>query len=88
MKFGQLLAPECEVGAEVRCFHNVTNLVQCVDVDRCEKKNFADIRLEAFGESKVPKAVAVFKDAAPRPTVLQIETGLLDRTCSDGLSGT
>lgn len=64
LKFGQLLELECEGNAEIRYFYNVTNLLQCVDVDRSERNDFGDIRLEAFDESKVPKEAAVFKDPA------------------------
>jgi len=64
LKFGQLLELECEVGAEIRYFYNVTNLLPCVDVARSEKNEFGDIRLEAFDESKVPKEAAIFKDPA------------------------
>ena len=64
LKFGQLLELECEVNADVRYFYNVTNLLQCVDVDRSEKNDFGDIRLEAFDESNVPEDAAVFKDLA------------------------
>jgi hypothetical protein len=78
LKFGQLLEPKCEAGAGARCFCNVTNLAQCVDVDRLGKSDFGDIRLDAFDESKVPKEAAVFKDAASRPTVLRVETGFPD----------
>ena len=57
-----------------------TGRVQCVDVDRSEKNDVGDIRLEAFDESKVPKEAAVFKDAASRAN------GIADRDRASGLT--
>ena len=64
MPFGQLLELECEEGAEIRYFYNVTNIVHCVDAGKSQKNSFGDVLLEAFDESKVPDGAVVFKDPA------------------------
>jgi hypothetical protein len=91
LKFGQLLELECEAGAEIRYFYNVTNLLQCVDVARSERNDFGDIRLEAFDESKVPQEAAVFKDPATADLRIYANAAaaalIEQRSASAGLTG-
>lgn len=64
LRFGQLLELDCEGSGEIRYFYNVTNIVQCVDVDRSEKSTFGDVKMEVFHASLVPEEPAIFKDPA------------------------
>ncbi len=64
-KFGQLLELDCE--GEPRWFFNATKIVACVDKAKSEKFEDGGIMLEAFDESKAPKAAAVFKDPLTAP---------------------
>ena len=59
-QFGQLL--ELDVGGEVEWFYNVTNLVDCIDVEKSDKRPSGAISKEAFFEDKVPSGAALFKD--------------------------
>jgi len=67
-RFGQLLELHCP--GESLTFYNVTNLVDCVDVERSEKRRSGTIAMEAFDESNVPTEPAVFKD--PRMAAVRI----------------
>lgn len=61
-KFGQLLELDCEGTGEIRYFYNVTNIVQCIDVERSPKTELGDVKIEVFNESRVPSEASVFKD--------------------------
>lgn len=91
LKFGQLLELECDVGAEIRYFYNVTNLLECVDVANSDRNDFGDIRLETFDESKVPTEAAVFKDPATADLRIYVNAAaaaLIDElSTSAGLTG-
>lgn len=59
-QFGQLLELHC--GGEILYFFNATTLIDCIDVERSEKRRSGSIAMEAFNESNVPQEAAVFKD--------------------------
>ena len=59
-QFGQFL--ELDVGGSTEYFYNVTNLVDCIDPDRSEKRSTGVILKEAFREGATPSTAAVFKD--------------------------
>ncbi len=69
--FGQLLPVECrneggllgaDVGAsETHYFYNVTNIIDCIDVERSEKRG-ATIVKPAFVPQSVPQEPQIFKD--------------------------
>jgi hypothetical protein len=59
-EFGQFL--ELDVGGSTEYFYNVTNLVDCIDPDRSEKRSTGVIAKEAFRDGAVPSVAAVFKD--------------------------
>ncbi|MGN6527286.1 MAG: hypothetical protein ACTHL8_12945 [Burkholderiaceae bacterium] len=61
-RFGQLLLVQTAGGAEFRHFYNVTNLVNCVDVERSEKRETGALKTEVFYDINVPREAAVFKD--------------------------
>jgi hypothetical protein len=67
-RFGQLLELHCP--EESLTFYNVTNLVDCIDTERSEKRRSGAIAMEAFDESNVPIEPAVFKD--PRMAAVRI----------------
>ena len=69
-KFGQLLELHIEGDGETLWFYNVTNIVNCVDEAKSEHDENSMITAEAFDESSVPKAAAVFKD--PKMGVIRI----------------
>jgi hypothetical protein len=59
-EFGQFL--ELDVGGSTEYFYNVTNLVDCIDPDRSEKRSTGVIVKEVFRDGAAPAAAAVFKD--------------------------
>ena len=59
-EFGQLL--ELDVGGSTEYFYNVTNLVDCIDPDRSEKRSTGAILKEVFRDGATPAAAAIFKD--------------------------
>lgn len=59
-QFGQFL--ELDVGGATEYFYNVTNVVDCIDPDRSEKRSTGVIVKEAFRDGATPSAAAVFKD--------------------------
>ena len=59
-QFGQLLELHC--AGETLHFFNATKLIDCIDVERSEKRRSGAIAMEAFDESNVPHETAVFKD--------------------------
>jgi len=69
-KFGQLLELHREGDGEVLWLYNVTNVIACLDEAKSERDETGMIMTEAFDESKVPKAAAVFKD--PKMGVIRI----------------
>lgn len=73
-QFGQLLELDCEGTGEIRYFYNVTNVVQCVDVEHSQKTQLGDVKMESFNESQVLKEAAVFKD----PSTLKVRIYIND----------
>jgi len=60
-QFGQLLEVDCEGSPE--WFFNVTNLIDCIDVEKSEKTaSGRTVLREVFLPSAVPQAPQVFKD--------------------------
>jgi hypothetical protein len=59
-RFGQFLELHC--GGEILHFFNATKLIDCIDVERSEKRRSGAIAMETFDESNVPLQAAVFKD--------------------------
>ena len=72
-RFGQLLELHC--CGEVLYFFNATNLVDCVDVERSEKRRSGSIAMEVFDESNVPQGAAVFKDSSTAPVRIYVNDG-------------
>lgn len=67
-KFGQLLELECD--GTVEYFYNVTQIIDCIDEERCEKRISGSISKEAFLDDRLPLEPAVFKD--PRTATVRI----------------
>lgn len=90
-QFGQLLEVQTFGGAEFRYFYNVTNLVQCVDIEASEKSDWGSLKREVFYDINVPRTAAVFKDlstAAWRIYTNDPGRALLERLASEaGLTG-
>lgn len=90
-QFGQLLEVQTSGGGEFRYFYNVTNLVDCVDLEASEKSDWGSLKKEAFYDINVPRSAAVFKD--PRTAAWRMYTNepgreLLLRLASEaGLTG-
>lgn len=90
-QFGQLLEVQTFGGAEFRYCYNVTNLVQCVDIEASEKSDWGSLKREVFYDINVPRTPAVFKD--PSTAAWRIYTNdpgreLLERLASEtGLTG-
>lgn len=98
--FGQLLPVECrneggllgaDVGAsETHYFYNVTNIIDCIDEERSEKRG-ATIVKPAFAPQSVPQEPQIFKD--PRRVRVDIylneaaKVGLEKLLAQDKLSG-
>ncbi len=59
-QFGQLL--EIDVQGSVEWFYNVTNVIDCIDADKSDKRPSGAIAKEAFHERMVPSTPALFKD--------------------------
>jgi hypothetical protein len=72
VQFGQLL--ELDVAGSVEYFYNVTNLVDCIDPDRSEKRSTGVIVKEAFRDGAEPTAPAVFKDPLTTGTRLYVNS--------------
>ena len=72
VQFGQLL--EVDVAGSVEYFYNVTNLVNCIDPDRSEKRSTGVIVKEAFHSGAEPTAPAVFKDPLTAGTRLYVNS--------------
>lgn len=71
-QFGQLL--ELDVAGSTEYFYNVTNLVDCIDTDRSEKRSTGVIVKEAFREDAEPSTAAVFKDQRTAGTRLYVNS--------------
>ena len=59
-EFGQLL--ELDVSGATEYFYNVTNVIDCIDPDRSEKRSTGVILKEVFREGATPIEPALFKD--------------------------
>ena len=88
-EFGQML--ELDVGGATEYFYNVTNVVDCIDPDRSDKRSTGVITKEAFRDAAVPTAPSVFKDprtVGTRMYVNQAAKGQLESLASAaGLTG-
>jgi hypothetical protein len=71
-QFGQFL--ELEVDGATEYFYNVTNVVDCIDAERSEKRSTGVIQKEAFRPDAEPAAPAVFKDPRTLGTRLYVNT--------------
>ena len=80
-QFGQLL--EIDVEGAPEWFYNVTNLVDCIDVDRSEKRPSGAISREVFDEAKLPLEPALFKD--PRTARTKIYANDAAKTALEAL---
>ncbi len=68
LQFGQLL--EANVDGAVEYFYNVTQVIDCIDVDQCERRSSGSILTEAFKTDTLPVGPAVFK--APQTALNRI----------------
>lgn len=87
--FGQLL--ELDVGGSTEFFYNVTNLVDCIDPERSQKRSTGVITKEAFREGAEPTSPAVFKDQRTVGTRMYVNSAakeaLESLTASAGITG-
>ena len=67
-QFGQFL--EARVDGVVEYFFNVTNVVDCIDLDGSTRRSSGSIIKEAFKTDALPVGPAVFKD--PRTALIRI----------------
>ncbi|WP_293373914.1 hypothetical protein [Nevskia sp.] len=88
-RFGQLLEMSCEGGYVY--FYNVTNLLDCVDAERSEKRSSGSIFKEAFLEDAIPDVPTVFKDSLTARTRIYVnqsaKESLEKRIADAALSG-
>lgn len=68
MQFGQLL--EAKVDGATEYFYNVTCVIDCIDVERSDKRASGSILREAFRPGALPVGPTVFKD--PRTARIRI----------------
>ena len=59
-QFGQFL--EANVDGVVEYFYNVTNVIDCIDLEASERRSSGSIVKEAFRPAALPVGPAVFKD--------------------------
>ena len=60
LQFGQLL--EAKVDGVVEYFYNVTEVIDCIDLEKSERRSSGSIRKEAFRPKALPDGPTVFKD--------------------------
>jgi hypothetical protein len=60
LQFGQL--PEAKVDGVVEYFYNVTRVIDCIDLEKSERRASGSILKEAFRPDALPAGPAVFKD--------------------------
>lgn len=88
-RFGQLL--ELDVDGEVEWFYNVTNVIDCIDLQSSTLRPEGSVAKEAFFADRIPTGPAIFKD--PRTARTRIYANepakelLLERMASAGISG-
>ena len=58
-QFGQLL--ELDLEGSTEWFYNVTNVIDCIDLERSEKRASGTIAKEVFVEAKLPVQPVIFK---------------------------
>ena len=61
LQFGQLL--EAKVDGVVEYFYNVTRVIDCIDLEKSERRSSGSISKEAFRADALPVAPTVFKDS-------------------------
>jgi hypothetical protein len=71
-RFGQLLELHVEGTGETLFFYNVTNLIECIDMDRSEKLEDGGIVKEIFLDTSIPGGPAIFKDRRTAPARIYI----------------
>ena len=59
-QFGQFL--EAKVDGVVEYFYNVTNVIDCIDLEASQRRSSGSISKEAFRAEALPVGPAVFKD--------------------------
>ena len=87
-QFGQLL--EIDVLGDVEYYYNVTNVIDCIDLDRSEVLPGGFVRKPAFRESLIPGDAAVFKDARHPSSIYVNDAGkseLERRIAESGITG-
>ncbi|MCK9687273.1 hypothetical protein [Scleromatobacter humisilvae] len=88
-EFGQLL--ELDVGGSTEYFYNVTNVVDCIDPERSEKRSTGVIVKEAFREGATPTEPSIFKDPRTVGTRMYVNLAAKERldslASSAGLTG-
>lgn len=87
-RFGQLL--EVDVMGEAEHYYNVTNVIDCIDLDRSEVLPGGFIKTPAFKEASIPTQAAVFKDAARPSSIYVNEAAKLElerRIAATGVTG-
>lgn len=88
-QFGQFL--EAKVDGDVEYFYNVTNVIDCIDLDASDRRASGSIVKEAFRPEALPVGPAVFKDprtARNRLYVNQAGKAILDeRIAAANLTG-
>ena len=60
LQFGQL--PEAKVDGVVEYFYNVTRVIDCIDLEKSERRASGSILKETFRADALPAGSAVFKD--------------------------
>lgn len=87
-RFGQLL--EIDVVGEVEYYYNITNVIDCIDLDRSEVLPGGFVKTPAFKDSSIPAQAAVFKDTAHRSSIYvndDAKSELEKRVAKSGITG-
>jgi hypothetical protein len=71
-QFGQLL--EIDVQGSIEWFYNVTNVIDCIDADKSDKRPSGAIAKEAF-QGMMPSTPALFKDPRTARTKIYANEG-------------
>jgi|GEM_PF-362422 len=87
-QFGQLL--EIDVLGQVEYYCNITNVIDCIDLDRSEVLPGGFIRKPVFKDALIPAQAVVFKAAAHPPSIYvndAAKTELEKRIADSGITG-
>jgi hypothetical protein len=74
--FGQFL--ESRVDGVVEYFYNVTNVIDCIDLEASERRSSGSIVKEAFRAEALPRDPAVFKDPRTVRNRIYVNQGAKD----------